>query len=370
MPRKQGTTVATSESQEPTPVPSSIGHESLSQLLARILDQLSVSAWLPAGALVSIGLLYGNLSTHQDDLGRAITAIGSMSLSSLVLLIGAVVLLTIATQAFEFEAIRFLEGYWGAGLIWKRIANVGCGLHIWRRGRLLRKRRELDNSSFAYARQEMLRSDYPTWFVEVLEAEHLCKEPPPPPPPDLDISHSDIEEAKNFDWQQLARPADIRRWNDLTARVNEYPSPDYRVLPTRLGNTLRVREDKLHDPTSGPMEGMILRIYDELPASLQNEHDRYRGRLDLYCSMVVVFVVGALASPVLFLGSPLQFRGDWGPPLVALAASLCLALFSYRAAIASARGYGTVLEEVKGFIDRGGVGGGSAEHAPATAVPS
>lgn len=368
MPSRQGT-VTTSASQEPADGRESTGRESVSQLVARILDQLSVSAWLPAGALVFIALLYGNLITHQDDLGRAITAIGSMSLSSLVLLIGAVVLLTMATQAFEFEAIRFLEGYWGAGLIWKPIASVSCDLRIWRRGRLLRRRHELVNSSFAYARQEMLRLDYPRWFVEVLEAEHLRKETPPPRP-DLGVSDSDIEEAKNFDWQELARPADIRRLNDLTARVNEYPSADYRVLPTRLGNTLRVREDKLHDPTSGPMEGMILRIYDELPASLQNEHDRYRGRLDLYCSMVAVFVVGALASPVLFLASPRQLTGDWRPPLVALVASLCLALFSYRAAIASARGYGTVLEEVKGFRDRAGLAGRSAEPAPTTVVLS
>jgi hypothetical protein len=324
-----------------------MAHESLSQLLARILDQLSVSAWLPAGGLVFIVLLYGNLITHEDDLGRALTAIGSMTLSSLILLIGAVVLLTMATQAFEFEAIRILEGYWGAGL-WRHLADLGCRLHLWRRGRLLEQRKTLDHSSFAHARQQMLDLDYPRWFVDILEAEHRGSEPPELPP---DLEDTAIEAAKNFDWQQFGVPADIRRLNDLSRRANEYPSAKHRVLPTRLGNTLRVHEDKVHDPGGGQMEGMIMSIYDELPASLRDEHDRYRGRLDLYCSMVAVFLVGALGSPLLFLDSPLQFRGDWKPPLLTLGAALVLAFLSYRAAIASARGYGTVLEAIKEFQD-------------------
>jgi hypothetical protein len=348
--------VTTSESQETRPSPDSVGRESLSELLARILDQLSVSAWLPAGALVLIALLYGSLAAHGDNPGEAIKAIASMTLPLGILLIGAVVLLTMATQAFEFEAIRLLEGYWGIGPIGRRVADVGCRFHIWRRGRLERRRVDLEDNCFAYARQRMLRNDFPEWYVEVVEAERLGNEPPPLP--DLGVSAMDVEGAKNFDWQQLAQPADIRRLIDLANRVNEYPTMSYRVLPTRLGNVLRAREEKVYDPASGSMEGMVLRVYDQLPASLRNEHDRYRGRLDLYCSMVVVFVLGALASPVLFLNSSLHFNGDWRLLLVALGVGVSLALLSYRAAIASATGYGTVLEEIEALRVRGVIGDG------------
>jgi len=148
------------------------------------------------------------------------------------------------------------------------------------------------------------------------------------------------DDARKVDWRQFARPPDIRRLTDLSNRLQEYPPLDYRVLPTRLGNTLRVSEEVLHDPSRGSMEGMILRVYDELPPSLQNEHDRYRGRLDLYCSMVVVFVLAAVAA------GPVLFRGDWKPPVVAFGVALSLAWVCYRAAIASARMYGTVLETV------------------------
>lgn len=309
--------------------PESGARESLSGLTARILQQLSISAWLPAGSLVFIALLYGSLANNQDDLGKAITAIGSINIPSLTLLFGAVVLLTIATQAFEFEAIRLLEGYWGTGLIRRGVTGIACGIHIWRRDRLQRIKDKLQSSAFAYARQEMLET-LPLSVVNDVEA--YFHDPSTPRPDDFD--------PKDVDWRQFARSGDVRRLNDDIRRLEQYPTRDYRVLPTQLGNTLRVSEEIFHDPTTGSMEGMMLRVFDELPEALKNEHDRYRGRLDVYCSMVVVFVLGALAA------GPVLFRGDWRAPVVAVVMTLSLAIFSYRAAIVSARHYGTVLETV------------------------
>ncbi len=124
----------------------------------------------------------------------------------------------------------------------------------------------------------------------------------------------------------------------MTTRLTTYyPSLDYRILPTKLGNTLRTYEDKLHAVLGGSMEGMILRMYDSWPASLKDEHDHYRSRLNLYCSLFLVFLLSAaVAWPVLFIG-------NWLPPSLAMAMTISLAYFSYRAAIASARGYQTVL---------------------------
>src|SRR6266496_1804195 len=60
--------------------------ESFSQLAAKILDQLSVSAWLPAAALVSILLLLGNLHGAHGSPARALRGIGRMNGRSLILL--------------------------------------------------------------------------------------------------------------------------------------------------------------------------------------------------------------------------------------------------------------------------------------------
>ena len=54
--------------------------------------------------------LIEKLHEKQGDLPAAFGAIGSLSVTALVLLIGAVILATMLTQAFAFEAIRLQEG--------------------------------------------------------------------------------------------------------------------------------------------------------------------------------------------------------------------------------------------------------------------
>jgi hypothetical protein len=102
----------------------------LSQLLARILQQLSLSAWLPSAALVLLlGFVFelGSVldaphakgSHHAHDagyaVGQAFGQLGRIGASGLVLMLATVVVLTMLTQAFTFESIRVLEGYWGTG---------------------------------------------------------------------------------------------------------------------------------------------------------------------------------------------------------------------------------------------------------------
>lgn|GEM_PF-2584419 len=313
--------------------------ESLSQLAARVLDQLSPSAWLPAGALVAIILLYGSLRAHHNNLLDAAISIGNITFQAVFLLVGAIVILTMAIQAFEFEAIRLLEGYWGTALLINPLTRAGCSYQRWRRQRLQESTERLEDHAFALARQQMLRESIPRPLVDAIEASRIPmamnrqrRIPWPWPRVKLD------ELAQEYDWRQHAPPDLIRRIDDMAVRVSRYyPSPDYRILPTTLGNTLRTYEDKLHEVVGGSMEGMILRLYDSWAVSLTNEHDHYRSRLNLYCSLVLVFLLSAgLAWPVLFVG-------NWLPPSLATATTISLAYFSYRAAIASARGYQTVL---------------------------
>jgi hypothetical protein len=264
---------------------------------------------------------------NGNDPKNAIKTISSIHLESLVLLFMVVVILTIATQAFEFEAIRLLEGYWGAGPMGRLFTGIGCGSHIKRRRHLERKMNELQSSAFAYARQQMLKKQIPASVVNAIEGEVLGTSIPDPD-----------SDPNTLDWRESARSSDIRRLTYVIRRLDEYPTPEYRILPTRLGNTLRVSEDKLHDRMTGSMEGMLLTLFDDWPDALKNEHDRYRGRLDLYCSMVLVFVLAAIAAGAVL------FKDDWRAPALAVGAALSLAVLSYRAALASARHYATVLD--------------------------
>jgi hypothetical protein len=87
--------------------------DGISAFVARVLDQLSVSAWLPAGFLVaSFALLLQFRADKSADPLTAVRELTADPVRVLVLIVPALVLATVVTQAFSFEAIRTLEGYW------------------------------------------------------------------------------------------------------------------------------------------------------------------------------------------------------------------------------------------------------------------
>ena len=123
----------------------------LSQLLAKILNQLSLSAWLPSAALVLIIAfileLGANLDpppprtlettshtttpswTVNDVLAHTFSTVGHASFGAVTLLIVVIVVATMITQAFSFEAIRLLEGYWGPNEQVDKYADWWCKRH-------------------------------------------------------------------------------------------------------------------------------------------------------------------------------------------------------------------------------------------------
>ncbi|MCA0143967.1 hypothetical protein [Blastococcus sp. LR1] len=121
--------------------------ETLSQLLARILNQLALSAWLPSAALTLLFAFMFQLGSVLDGAERSLSpgsaisqtfqTLGKMSIGALILLVVVIIVLTMLTQAFSFEAIRILEGYWGTS----RLAEAVAG---WRCERFRRRRRRLD----------------------------------------------------------------------------------------------------------------------------------------------------------------------------------------------------------------------------------
>ena len=310
--------------------PPATPQETLSQLIARILDQLSVSAWLPAAALVFIFVLVGSLRHEDGDLSAAIGAIGAFDLGDIVLLVSAVVVTTMLTQAFQFEAIRLLEGYWGTWrpIVW--LAEWRCRHQLDRRDRLLARANHAEERAVEAAQKEMLSDGIPPALVGTFLAIKLGGD-------FTTVSKPDLEAAAELEWTSLAPAHELRLMDALISAAAEYPESDRLVLPTKLGNTLRAREEPLHDRSDGKLENLVHRIFDDVPVALQVEHDQFRSRLDLYCSLVLVFAVGGGIATILLAG--------YGTALVVTAAALTVVLstLSYRAAIASARAYGDLL---------------------------
>lgn len=331
------------------------GQQTLSQLLARILDQLSVSAWLPAGVLVFLMLVTWNIRIAPNgDVSMALEHITEMNLASFALLFGAVILTTVVIQAFEFEAIRFLEGYWGPGRSQAAVAEWRCRRHLAKRNRLRARQAELERQAFPQARIEMLRSRVPKPVVDIIEGEETDN-------PIQSPSRQDQLEADSLWFMDYATPEERRRHADLALAQKQYP-PDHLILPTRLGNTLRAYESRLPGSPGVDLENRVRAVLHQLPLTMRTEHAWFRSRLDLYCSIVVVLSLSGAAGMVVV--------GRHGPDCVAAVGvpAAILTWLSYRAAISSAREYGRVLKAIAGFQPSGGPAGGSTGAANSGAM--
>jgi hypothetical protein len=85
----------------------------LSAFVARVLDQLSISAWLPSAFLTVAGAFLLQFRAQRSlNIATAATALTKHPPTVLILAIPVLVSTTLVTQAFSFEAIRILEGYW------------------------------------------------------------------------------------------------------------------------------------------------------------------------------------------------------------------------------------------------------------------
>ena len=76
------------------------------------------------------------LRASDGDVTVAVRRLGHLGFVGLGLLVALVVVLTMLTQAFEFEGIRILEGYWTPypGVGW--LGDFLAWVHRWRFRRL------------------------------------------------------------------------------------------------------------------------------------------------------------------------------------------------------------------------------------------
>lgn len=139
----------------------------ISQVLGRVFEQLSLTSWFPAAVLVGNGAVLLQMHANRSlSLGSAIVELTAQPLGILVVLLFALVIATVITQAFEYEVIQLLEGYdWARGpgryLMAARIRR-----HAAKLVKLERKLDQLREAAFEQARQTMANRHYDPKHLE------------------------------------------------------------------------------------------------------------------------------------------------------------------------------------------------------------
>jgi len=151
---------------------------------------------------------------------------------------------------------------------------------------------------------------------------------------DLEVLSKTMKE-----WRYKAEAWRLARIDRLIAEKEAYPV-DSRVLPTKLGNLLRATEDKLQH-TGGDVRGFVLRRRGLVSPRIQVQHDQFRTRLDMYCTLVFVSAFLAVIAPLALVG-----RTGIIPITITAGSFIMMSVASYLAAIASADGYCSALRQM------------------------
>lgn len=312
------------------------GPEGLSQFISKVLDQLSISAWLPSAMLVGAGAILLQLRNQDNlNLGSALISLTGKPLGVLVVLPFLLVLAAMVSQACSYAAIRVLEGYWVGPLFTIGFYDLLVRWHSRHRTTLEARLDAQNRAAFQEAQDAMRGTRMDQRVIDRLKGDIYGQyEDDATWPADV------IAQAERYDWQAHCSAGRLGAIGRTFARLSEYPAP-HRVLPTRLGNTMRATEDTLR-LNGGDLEGYIMRNRESMSSRLQLLHDQYRTRLDLYCTLVFVYAALALVAGILLAPN------DDGPlgTIVAIAIFAALAIASYYSAIASAKGYCSVLRAV------------------------
>ena len=236
------------------------------------------------------------------------------------------------TQAFSYAAIRALEGYWlrRGPIGWTRSALIRR--HSVRRGRIEKRRQAAAKRAFEAIRTDLL-SAYPFSVVSALELQAVEKGVP-------ELSPADQVLYAATTWRATCKPWDLARVEQLDLQRADYPLALSRTMPTKLGNVIRGTEDSLQHG-GADIQGFAMRRRGLVSQRVQLQHDQFRDRLDMYCTLVFVSIVLAVISAAL-----LWERVRWWQTAALALGFLLFACVCYGSAIASARGYGVALKQM------------------------
>jgi hypothetical protein len=305
----------------------------ISAFIARVLAQLTLSAWLPAAFLTASGaILLQFRSTRSANLLNAVRELTADPVQVLVIIIPLLVIAAVVTQAFSFQAIRALEGYWpGRGPV-SFARTLMIRRHIHRKKAITKRRLAEAEKALLTAMPAMLMSGIPFPVVKALEAYLSGKEPP-------QLTSEEREVAVGTEWRSWCDAWRLAKVDHLLNEEEGYPDT-FRVLSTKLGNLLRATEDQLTH-TDDDLQGYALRRYEMVPRQVQIQHDVYRTRLEMYCTLV--FVSGSL---MLFTLLALLGRVNIIAVAVTFASFAVMSVVSYLAALTSADGYCFALRQM------------------------
>ena len=313
--------------------------DGVSAFIARVLDQLALSAWFPAAFLTAgIAVVLEFRSTKSASVPDAVAKLTAHSLQVLVIMIPLLVIATVITQAFSFEAIRTLEGYWRR----RGLVSLACKLmimrHVHRKNAIIERGRLESANAFREAMSDVfLHDDAITGRVVkavVTELSGKSSEVPKMEGNELELYVKTLQ-----NWRKGVGAWRLARIDRLLAEQKCYPV-DSRILPTKLGNLIRATEDDL-DHAGDDVQSFVLRQRSRVSQRIQIQHDQFRTRLDMYCTLVFVCIALTVLSPIALAG-----RVDVIAVAVTTGSFAVMAVASYLAAIASAGGYCTALRQM------------------------
>lgn len=333
------------------------GQEGLSPFLAKVLEQLSITSWLPAALFVTNGAIVAGLYMVQPDipgaprlstagaLQQVASALNDKPVGVLLGLFIALVTTTLVMQSLEFTAIRFLEGYWGSGFASAVPWRLGVALQALRYRLLVRSASRLEAAAFE-AVIPLIKKRFEKDFTLAAAIVALGRREPVE-----GVEPATVVRAQAYvdsrQWLEFA-PAHLR--NRIIAadiRSAAYPRQS-RLMPTRLGNTLRAVEGEMKgDVAGGRLRGYLIRNVARIDRSMLAEHHVHRRRLDMYAVMAVLCVL--IAAGDLALLPPVT---SWTFARWVAGVALVLAYLSYRGAILAATAYGTVLLAINEHLEQ------------------
>jgi hypothetical protein len=300
----------------------------------KLLQTLTFSAWI--GALLftaSVVLLLQFRSARSVNIPNALQALTAKPISAFLIMVLSLSIVTIVTQVFSVDAIAILEGDWGRNRLARLARRLMIQWHVHRKNEIDRRLQQAYEEAFSPAKPRMLTADIPVTVVNALEAEVYGQESPPLTPEEENIF-------RGTSWRNWADAWRLARIDDLLSDADAYPVFS-RVMPTKLGNLLRATEDRLMHMYDNLARFVLLRR-DFVARRVQMQHDQSRNRLQIYCTLVLISASLIVLTPVILLG-----RGINAAEIAIISGIFAaLSLASYRAAIASARGYCVTLEEM------------------------
>lgn len=309
---------------------------SLSSVAGKVLDQLSLAAWLPAAMLVgNLAVLIQIRARAHPSVAGAIIDLTKAPLGILIALVFALVLATTITQAFEYQVVRTLEGYWGLHLLSVPFTWLGMVMHVRSQRVLEEKSEKLMRRACRKAHIALADSaDFDDRTVSILDKWSRER-------PLSEYSPAEVVAALGTSWMEHAPLYLYRRLMAVDER-RQYLPARRRIMPTRLGNTLRAMEDTLPAGSDLSLRTYAIDRLDSMSATSRGMFTQYRTRLDMYCMLVFIFVVLAAAALLLMVTDDL-IRFAVGFSL----GYAVLGVVSYRAAVFSARGVNDILGSVR-----------------------